>query len=77
MKRSGKRASLHFAATALGIEKKKAVEEFDFARGANTAVKVLQIRTAAEGNVLAVVNVLAVWQDVRSGAAAEEGTLLE
>jgi len=77
VKRSGKPASLHFAAPALGIEKKKPVEELDFACGANSAVKVLQIRAAAECDVLAIVNVLAIRQNVRSGAAAEEGTLLE
>src|SRR5262249_1796233 len=77
VKRSRKRTRFHFAATALRIEKKKAVEELDFACGTDAAIKILEIGAAAEGDVLAIVNVLAVGQDVRRCAAAKEGTLLE
>ena len=77
MKRRGKHAGLHFAAAALRIEKQQTVEEFDFVRGADAAVKVFEIGAAAEGDVLAVVDVFAVGQHVGSGAAAEERTLLE
>src|SRR5262249_7982862 len=77
VKRSRKRTRLHFAAAALGIEKKEAVEELDFACGTDAAIKILEIGAAAEGDVLAIVNVLAVGQDVRRCVAVKEGTLLE
>ncbi len=60
-----------------GIEEHQAVEEFDFVRGADAAIKVVEVGAAAERYVLAIVNVLAVGQHVRSGAAAEEGALLK
>ena len=68
---------MHFAAAALRIEKNQAIEEFDFARGADAAVEVLEIGAAAEGDVLAIVDVLAVGQDVGSRAAAEKRALLK
>ncbi len=77
MKWRGKCAGLHFATAALRIEKNEAVEEFDFACGAHAAVKIIEIGAATERYVLAIVNVLAVGQNVGSGAAAKKGTLLE
>src|SRR5215467_13504857 len=77
MKWGEKRACLHLATAALGIEKEEAVEKFDFACGADAAVKILEIRAAAESDMLAVVDMLAVGQHVRSGAAAKKGTLLK
>jgi hypothetical protein len=68
---------MHRAATALGIEKQQTVKEFDFVSDANTAVEVFEVRAAAEGDVLAVVDVFAVGQHVGSSAAAEERTLFE
>jgi hypothetical protein len=61
----------------LGIEKEEAIEELDFVRCAYAAVKIVEIGAAAERNVLAIVDVLTVGQDVRGGAATEEGTLFE
>lgn len=77
MKWRGKRACFHFAAAALGIEENEPVEEFDFAGGTNAAVEIIEIRTATEGHMLTIVDVFAVRQNVGSGAAAKEGTLLE
>jgi hypothetical protein len=77
VERRGKYACLHFATAALRIEEHKAVEEFDFVRGADAAIKIVEIGAAAEGYVLAIVNVLAVGQHVGSGAATEEGALLK
>ena len=77
MKRGGKHAGLHFAATALGIEKKEAVKESDFVRGTNAAVEIFEVRAAAEGHVLAIIHMLAVRQHVGRCAAAKEGTLFE
>ena len=77
VERRGEHTCLHFATAALRIEEHKPVEEFDFVRGADAAVKVVEIGATAEGYVLAIVNVLAVGQNVGSSAAAEEGALFE
>jgi len=77
VKRSGKDTGFYFPAAALGIEEEEAVKEFDFAGRAYAAVKIFEIRTTAESHVLAIVDMLAVGQDVRSGAAAQKRTLLE
>src|SRR5580700_10148324 len=77
VKWSGKNACVHFAATALWIEEDKAVEEFYFAGGAYAAIEVFEIGAAAEGDVLAVVDVLAIGQDVGSRPSAEERALLK
>ena len=77
VKWSGKNSGLHFAAAALRIEKNEAVEKFDFVRGADAPIKIGEIGAAAERDVLAIVDVLAVGQHVGSCAAAEEGTLFE
>jgi hypothetical protein len=50
----------HFTAATLGVEEQQPVEEFDFVRGADATVEVVEIGTAAEGYVLAIVDVLAV-----------------
>jgi len=68
---------LHFSFATLRIEEKEPVEEFDFAGGADAAIEIVEIGAAAEGDVLAIVDVLAVGQDVGSCAAAKEGTLFE
>src|SRR5713226_5175548 len=77
MKRRGEKAGLHFSFAALRIEEEEAVEEFDFAGDADAAVEIIEIGTAAERDVLAIVDVLAVGQHVRRRAAAEKGTLFE
>ena len=77
VKRRRENAGLHFAAAALRIEKEQAVEKFDFVGGADAAIEIVEIGAAAERDVLAIVDVLAVGQDVGSCAAAEEGTLFE
>jgi hypothetical protein len=68
---------LHFAAAALRVDKKEAVEEFDFFGCAHATVKVVQIGAAAKRNVLAIINVLSIGKHVRGCAAAEERPLLE
>ena len=77
MKRRGEDARVHFAAAALRIEKNKAVEEFDFACGADAAIEVFEVGAAAEGDVLAIVDVLAIGQDVGSRASAKKRALLK
>ena len=77
MKRGGKRARFHFAAAALRIEKREPVEKSDFGRRADASVEILKIRATTQGDVLAIVNVLAVRQHKGSCPAAEEGALLE
>src|SRR6267154_960775 len=69
----GEHAGLHFAAPPLGVEEQQAVKEFDLVTGADTPVEVFKISAASEGDVLAIVNVLAVRQDIGSGAAAKKG----
>jgi hypothetical protein len=68
---------VHFAAASLWIEKDKSVEEFYFARGANAAIEIFKVGAATESDVLAVVDVLAIGQDVGSRASAKERTLLK
>ena len=77
MQRRGKNSALHDAAAALRILEDQAVKEFDFAVRADAAVKILEIGAAAEGDVLAIVHVLAVGQFVGRSAAAEVGPLFE
>jgi len=77
VERRRKQASLHFAAASLGIKKYKAIEKFDFVRSANAAIEIIEISATAEGDMLAIINVLPVRQNIRSCAAAEEGALLE
>jgi len=77
MKRGGKRTRFHFAAAALRIEKKEPVEKSDFIGRADASVKILKVRATAQGNVLAIVDMLAVGQHIGSCAAAEKGALLE
>jgi hypothetical protein len=77
VKRRGEKAGVHFAAASLGIKKNHAVEEFDFACGANAAIKIFEVGATAEGDVLAIVDVLAIGQDVGSRASTEKRTLLK
>ncbi len=66
VERRGKHAGVHFATAALGIEEEETVEEFDFVGGAYTTVEIFEIGAAAEGYVLAVVDVFAVGQAHRT-----------
>src|SRR5690242_10615552 len=77
MKRRRQEAGLHLSLAALRIEEEEAVEEFDFASGADAAIEIIEIGAAAKRYVLAVVHMLAIWQHVGRCAAAEEGTLFE
>src|SRR5260370_24099944 len=77
MKRRGQEAGLHFSVAALRIDKEEAVEELDFAGGADAAVEIVEVGAAAESDMLAIIHVFAVRQHVGSCAAAEEGTLFE
>jgi hypothetical protein len=73
----GEEASVHFAAASLWIEQDETIEEFYFAGGADAAIEVFEVGAAAESDVLAIVDVLAIRQDVRSSAAAEKWALLK
>ena len=77
MKWRGEQAGLHFTAAPLGVDENQAVEEFDLVGGSDATIEILEICTAAERDVLTIIDVLAVRQDVGSGAAAEEGALFE
>src|SRR5260370_29258852 len=77
MKRRGQEAGLHFSFAALRIDKEEAVEELDFAGGADAAGEILEGRAAAESDMLAIIHVFAVRQHVGSCAAAEERALFE
>src|SRR5260370_40692629 len=77
MKRRRQEAGLHHPFAPLRIEKEEPIEELDFAGGADAAVEVFEIGAAAEGHVLAIIDVLAVGQHVGGCAAAEEGTLFK
>ncbi len=68
---------MHFAAAALRVKEHKTVEEFDFVAGADAMIEIFEISAAPEGDVLAVVDVLATGQDVGGGAAAKKGALLK
>src|SRR5205807_8652732 len=71
VKRRRQNFGLHGAAAALRIEEKEAVEKFHFVRGADAAVKIVEIGAAAERDVLAIVHVLAAGENGGSGAATE------
>src|SRR5580704_14450670 len=73
----GQEAGLHLAAASLRVQKQEAIEEFDFVRGADAPVEIVEVGAAAESYVLAVIDVLTVGQHVGRGAAAEKGTLFE
>ena len=77
MKRRGKNARMHFAAAALRIKKNHAVEEFDFGCGADATIEVFEVGAAAKGNVLAIVDVLAIGQDVGSRPSTKKWALLK
>src|SRR5580704_3463466 len=68
---------MHFAAAALRIKKNHAVEEFYFACGADAAIEVFELGATAKSDVLAIIDVLAIWQDVRSRASAKKWALLK
>src|SRR5690349_20436947 len=72
----GEQAGLHFTAAPLRIEEHQAVEKFDFVGRTYATVKVFKICAAAQGDMLAVVDVFAVSQDVGGCASPEEGPLL-
>src|SRR6267143_3728840 len=77
MKWRGEEAGLYFALAPLQIEKEKPIKELDFAGGADATVEIFEVGAAAEGDVLAIVDVLAVGQHVGRCAAAKEGTLFK
>jgi hypothetical protein len=77
VKRRGEKASVHFAAASLGIEEEEAVEKLYFVAGADAAIKVFEVGATAEGDVLAIVYVLAIGQDIGSRASAKKRALLK
>jgi hypothetical protein len=77
VKRRGENAGVHFAAAPLRIEKDKAVKKIYFAGGAYAAIEIFEVGATAEGDVLAIVDVFAVGQDVRSRASAKKRALFK
>ncbi len=74
---AGRNAGFHLALAALRIEEEQAIEKLHFVCGADAAIEIVEIGAAAERDVLAIIDVLAVGQHVGGCAAAEEGTLFE
>jgi hypothetical protein len=68
---------VHFAALAIGRRKYQPVVKTDFSVGARAPVKIIQIRAAAQRNVLAIVYVIAARQNVRRRASAQERPLFQ
>ena len=68
---------LHRRTMPLRIRKKQLVVEANFPRRTHAAVKIREVRAAAERHVLAVVHFAAVGQRVGSSASAQMGTLLQ
>ena len=77
VERRGQKAGFHFAFASLRIEEEQAIEKFHFVCGADAAIEIVEIGAAAERDVLAIIDVLAVGQHVGGCAAAEERTLFE
>src|SRR6266403_3954328 len=77
MKWRGQKPCLHLSPAALWIEKEEPLEKFDFAGGADAPIEIFEIGATTEGDVLAIVHVLAVGQHVGRRPAAKEGTLFK
>lgn len=77
MKWSGEDARFHRSTAPLWIEKNKAVKKFNFVCGADAAVEIGEVGAAAEGYVLAIIDVLSAGENVGGGAAAEKRFLFE
>ena len=77
MKGRGQEPGFHGAATALRIEENELVEKFYFVCGADAAVEIGEVGAAAQGDVLAIIDVLAIGQNVGGCAAAEKRFLFE
>ncbi len=74
---SRQEARLKSSYAPLRIDQEEPIKELDLIGAPDAAIKVLEISAAAKGHVLAIVHVLAVRQDVRRCAPAEEGTLFK
>ncbi len=77
MEWSRQEARLKSSYAPLRIDQEEPIKELDLIGAPDAAIKVLEISAAAKGHVLAIVHVLAVRQDVRRCAPAEEGTLFK
>ena len=77
MKRRREETGFHGAAPTLWIEEDEFVEEFNFVGGANATIEIGEVGAATESYVLAIIDVLAIGQNVGSGAAAEKRFLFE
>ena len=77
MQRGGQKTGLKLASVTLRINQNQTIEERYFVRRSNAGTKVLEVRAASEGDVLAVIDVFSIRQHVRSCAAAEERAALE
>src|SRR5258708_39346234 len=77
MKRRRQEAGLHHSSAPLRIEKEEPVKKLDFAGGTDAAVENFEIGAAAEGDVLAIIDVVATRQHVGRCPAAKEGALLK
>src|ERR1700739_68503 len=77
MQRRRQHSSMQLALSPLRITQIQSIEKLDSVQYSNAPVKILQIRAAAKGHMLAIVYVLAVGQHVRRRPAAEIGSLFE
>src|SRR5260370_41705966 len=77
MKRRRQEAGLHHSSAPLRIEKDEPVKKLDFAGGTDAAGEIFEIGAAAEGDVLAIIDVLATGQHVGGCAAAKERALVK
>ena len=72
-KRRRQRHGCNRAALPIGRGKDQPVKKSNLIGGADAAIEIVEIRAAAQRDVLAIVDVLAAGQHVGRGAAAQEG----
>ena len=70
-------AGSHSAAAALRIEEDEFVEEFNFVGGPDATIEISEISATAKRYVLAIIDVLAIGQNIGGSAAAEKRFLFE
>ena len=77
MKRRRQERTFHDRTTACQIHKNETLITGDFPKGPYALVEVVQVGAATQGNVLAIVDLLATGQGIGGGAATQKRPLLE
>src|SRR6185437_2958855 len=77
MERRRQLRCLHNAAAPLSIYKEELVIKGDFIPGSDTAIKIAEVGAATKRHMLAIINVLATRQNVRSCPAAQKRALFK